>query len=268
MSALLHISDTHFGTERATVVEALVRLCHRLQPTLVVLSGDITQRARRHQFAAARALMDRLNRPYLVIPGNHDIALFDLWSRLRHPYGYHLQAFGPTLEPVWQSAQWLVIGVNTTRWWRHKNGELSPGQIERVARLLRTAAPGQRRVVVTHQPMLVIKDADQRNLLRGHALAAARWAEAGADVLLGGHIHLPYMRPLRQALPAIVRDVLVLQAGTAVSQRLRADISNSVNVLHSDDHPLGCRAERWDYRDREDDFVRVEQCTWSMDRPS
>jgi predicted phosphodiesterase len=120
-------------------------------------------------------------------------------------------------------------------------------------------------VVVTHQPMLVISAADQRNLLRGYALAAARWAEAGADVLLGGHIHLPYMRPLRQAHPAIVRDVLVVQAGTAVSHRLRANISNSVNVLHSNDDPPGCRAERWDYRDREDDFVRVEQRTWFTD---
>jgi 3',5'-cyclic AMP phosphodiesterase CpdA len=268
VSVLLHISDTHFGTERAAVVEALVRLCHRLQPALVVLSGDITQRARRRQFAAARALLDRLDRPRLVIPGNHDIALFNLWSRLRHPYAHHLQAFGPTLEPVWESAQWRVIGVNTTRWWRHKNGELSSAQIERVAQLLRTAAPGQRRVVVTHQPMLVIKEADQRNLLQGHALAAARWAEAGADVLLGGHIHLPYMRPLREAHPGIVRDVLVVQAGTAVSHRLRADISNSVNVLHSHDEPLSCRAERWDYRDDDDDFVRIEQRTLSTDRPS
>jgi 3',5'-cyclic AMP phosphodiesterase CpdA len=268
MNALLHISDTHFGTERAAVVEALVRLCHRLQPALVVLSGDITQRARRRQFAAARTLLERLDRPRLVIPGNHDIALFDLWSRLCHPYARHMQAFGPVLEPVWRSAQWLVIGVNTTRWWRHKNGELSAGQIEQVALLLRTATPGQRRVVVTHQPMLVTSAADRRNLLKGHELAAARWAEAGADLLLGGHIHLPYMRALSQAHPALVRDVLVVQAGTAVSQRLRAHISNSINVLHSQDDPPGCSVERWDYCEREDDFVRVEQRHWLTDRPS
>lgn len=267
MSALLHISDTHFGTERAAVVEALVRLCQRVNPALVVLSGDITQRARRRQFAAASALLDRLDRPRLVIPGNHDIALFDVWSRLRHPYAGHMRAFGTVLEPVWESAHWRVIGVNTTRWWRHKNGELSIEQIERVAQLLRTAAPGQRRVVVTHQPMLVISAKDRGNLLRGHELAASRWAEAGADILLGGHIHLPYMRELRQAHPALARDVLVVQAGTAVSHRLRANISNSINVLHGDGRSTGCSVERWDYHEGEDGFVRVERRHWSGGSP-
>ena len=154
MSVVLHISDTHFGTELPPVVDALVALAAQQHPDLVVLSGDITQRARPSQFRAAKAFVDRLGAPLLAVPGNHDIALFDLWSRLTSPYARYTKAFGGNLEPVHASSDLLVIGVNTTRAWRHKNGEVSSVQIERVAKLLNAASPQQLRLVVVHQPAL------------------------------------------------------------------------------------------------------------------
>lgn len=83
MSVLLQISDPHFGTEQPPVVEALAALARQQRPDLLVLSGDITQRARPAQFQAARSFMDRLGAPLLAVPGNHDIPLFSLWTRLR-----------------------------------------------------------------------------------------------------------------------------------------------------------------------------------------
>src|SRR5690606_2397928 len=134
MSCVLHVSDPHFGTEQAPVVAALERLARELRPGLVLLSGDITQRARRAQFAAARAFADRLGVPALLaVPGNHDIPLFNLAARLFAPYGNYARAFGTELEPQFADDDWLVIGVNTTRAARHKNGEVSVAQIERVA---------------------------------------------------------------------------------------------------------------------------------------
>ena len=141
MSVLLQISDPHFGTEQAPVVEALAALVRQQQPGLIVLSGDITQRARPAQFKLARAFMQRLDTPLLAIPGNHDIPLFNLWARLRRPYAGHIAAFGDDLEPVHSTADLLVVCVNTTRFWRHKHGEVSGLQIERVARLLDGAGP-------------------------------------------------------------------------------------------------------------------------------
>lgn len=244
MSVLLHISDPHFGTERPDVVAALQRLAVELAPERIVLSGDITQRARRTQFAAARAFVDALPAPTLVIPGNHDIPLFNAWARLSSPYGHFRRAFGATLEPEWSSPDWQVLAINTTRWWRHKNGEVSPAQVRRVAQRLGEAAPGQVRVVVTHQPMLVTRPRDVHNLLRGHERAADAWLDAGVDLLLGGHIHLPYVRPLR---PESGRHAYVVQAGTAVSHRVRGDVPNSVNVLRRERGTHACMAERWDY---------------------
>lgn len=245
MSVLLQISDTHFGTERPQVVEALVVLALQQRPDLVVLSGDITQRAHSAQFRAARAFVDRLGAPLLAIPGNHDIALFDLWSRLLSPYARHVAAFGHELEPVHAADDMLVIGVNTTRPWRHKNGELSSAQVDRVAALLESARPRQLRVVVVHQPVAVTRSSDRSNLLRGHARALQRWAAAGADIVMGGHIHLPYVVPLT----GLDRPMWAVQAGTAVSSRVRPGAPNSVNLLRwgSAEAHDRCDVEQWDY---------------------
>jgi len=267
MSVLLQISDTHFGTEQPHVVEALVALAAQQRPDVVVLSGDITQRARPAQFRAAKAFVDRLGAPVLAIPGNHDIALFDLWARLTRPYARYATVFGPELEPVHSSHDLLVVCVNTTRAWRHKNGEVSTVQINRVTKLLATASPRQLRVVVVHQPAAVTLVCDQTNLLRGHRAALGAWSAAGADLVMGGHIHLPYTL----ALHGLARRLWVVQAGTAVSSRVRSEAPNSVNVLRwgkasrvdgaqartrSETRDC-CLIEQWDFAQTDRAFVRT-----------
>ncbi|WP_225032359.1 metallophosphoesterase family protein [Paraburkholderia sp. XV] len=260
MTLLLQISDPHFGTERPGVVEALLQLAAREQPELVVLSGDITQRARRSQFTAARAFIDRLGAiPALVIPGNHDIPLFNLFARVLHPYANHRRVFGADLEPVFESRELLVIGLNTTRRARHTDGEVSAEQIERAARRLERATPLQLRVVVTHHPVASVAAEDTRNLLHGREPAIQRWAQAGVDLIVGGHIHLPYVLPLAGRMD-IARPVWAVQAGTAVSTRIRGQMSNSVNLIRYDaGDPNGRKAvvARYDYDENGNAFVPV-----------
>jgi 3',5'-cyclic AMP phosphodiesterase CpdA len=263
MSVLLHISDTHFGTEQPAVLAALLDLAARERPDLVVLSGDITQRARPAQFRAARDFADRLGAPVLAIPGNHDIPLLDLRARFTRPYARYTSAFGADLEPVVSAAPWLVIGVNTTRAWRHRHGEVSVQQIERVSGLLGSAAPTQLRVVVVHQPLAVTEPQDRPHLLQRHHEAVRAWAAAGADLLMGGHIHLPYTL----ALHGLRRRLWVVQAGTAVSSRQRPGVPNSVNIVRWEPaSDQGCRIERWDFRARERAFVSTLATTLQPDR--
>lgn len=254
MSVLLQISDPHFGTEQLPVVEALVSLSREQSPNLVVLSGDITQRATEDQFRAARTFMDRLGVPFLAIPGNHDIPMFDLSARLVNPYSRFQRAFGNTLEPMHDSPDLLVLCVNTTRWYRHVNGEVSLAQIDRVATALTQSTPGQLRVVVVHQPVAVSRAADAHDRLRGHALSTRRWADAGGDIVMGGHIHLPYVK----ALPNLPRPLWAVQAGTSVSSRIRDGIPNSVNIVRCGiDAPARCSVvEQWDYVAAAKAFVR------------
>jgi len=266
LTTLLHISDTHFGTEQAPVVEALARLSSDLAPELLVLSGDITQRATPEQFASARRFVDRLGVPWLAIPGNHDIPLFNGVARLLFPYARFQEAFGEALEPTHDSADLLVLCVKTTRRLRHVEGQVSPAQIERVAARLRSARPGQLRVVVVHQPLHVEGDAERKHLLRGCETALRQWAGAGADVALGGHIHLPYMRELTPA-GAGGASLVVAQAGTALSSRVRRDVPNSVNVIRTG-HPgdVGYTIERWDYSAEHSAFQRIESRRFSRNR--
>ncbi len=245
MTQVIHLSDPHFGTENHDVVPALLSTLHQLQPDLVVLSGDITQRARRHQFAAARDFLDRTALPWLAIPGNHDIPLFNLAARLFAPYANYRRALGHTLEPEWQSPHLLVLGVNSTRPHRHKHGELSASQIRRVAERLQSAGPDQLRIVTLHHPLRAVDPNDQQNLARGHAEACRAWRDAGVDLVLGGHIHLPYVVPLDATQPD---SGWLAQAGTAVSTRVRGRIPNSFNrIVSSADQPRRCRVERHDF---------------------
>ena len=250
MTTLLQVSDAHFGTEQPPVVEALLQLARAEVPDLVVMSGDITQRARRHQFSAARAFVDRLKpAALLAIPGNHDIPLFNVALRALAPYANYSRAFGENLEPVFESAHLLVIGLNTTRPHRHKDGELSTQQIERVTQQLQRAAASQLRIIVVHQPVLAIRKSDEDNLLDGHRQAIPAWAAAGGDIIMGGHIHLPYVRSLRTTFGDLARDIWTVQAGTAVSSRIREGITNSVNLIRCEgaQSPRQCTVERWDY---------------------
>lgn len=252
MTLLLQISDPHFGTEVPEVMRALQRCVAEQSPDVMLWTGDITQRARPAQFAAARRFVDTLAVPHLLaIPGNHDIPLYNLPARLFQPYANYTRSFSEVLEPEFEAEDLLIIGVKTTRRRRHKQGEVSHEQIERVARRLQRAQPKQLRVVMTHQPIHVLTEQDIKNRLRGADAAITAWAEAGADLVLGGHIHLPYCLKLTAA----ARPLWVVQAGTALSSRVRDSVPNSVNFIRYNfaATPLQCSVERWD-------FDLAEQC--------
>jgi len=260
MIRLLHISDTHFGTEQNAVVEAL--LCHvQEQPAdLLVLSGDITQRAKPGQFAAAKRFVERVQAlgvpGSLIIPGNHDLPLHNLATRFLAPYGRYSRAFGEDLEPVFENDELLMIGLNTTHPRRRKDGAVTAAQVAAVSERLRRCEPGKVRVVVAHQPFGAMAASDVRNLQHGAEEALDHWADAGLDLVMGGHIHLPYVLPLSQQYPRLKREVWIVQAGTALSTRLRGHTPNSFNRIVITGGPQKqVRVERWDYQAQLDRFL-------------
>ena len=144
-----------------------------------------------------------------------------------------------------------MIGVNTTRPQRHKDGVVSPAQISRVVGRLQRARREQLRVVVTHQPACVMRPEDEKDRLHGGEAAVQAWARAGADLVLGGHIHLPYVSDVCALVQAAARTMYCVQAGTALSHRVRHGSPNSVNVIRWTPPANGdareCAVERWDY---------------------
>lgn len=246
MTSLMHLSDLHFGAHDPEVCAAVQRLALRLQVAMVVVSGDLTQRATAVQFEqAARFIRGLRARSSLVLAGNHDIPLYAWWMRWGRAYERFADQFGLEQEMVRQLGDFYVVGVDTTRPWRHERGTLSAAQIEHVARLLQRAPPGAWPIVTCHHP-LVARDADDRahRPSRSHE-AVQRWQAAGACMLLSGHAHDP---GLMQG-PA---GLWVSRAGTAVSRRLRHGHPNSLVVLGTEASgalpALRSRyAERWDF---------------------
>ncbi|MDT3720282.1 metallophosphoesterase family protein [Pseudomonas oryzihabitans] len=253
MTTLLQISDTHFGTEQPAVVAALEAHVREHGADVLILSGDITQRARREQFAAAKTFVERLEGygipRTLVIPGNHDLPLYNVFARFLAPYGNYRRHFGDDLEPSFENDELLLIGLNTTAPQRHKDGAVSPEQIERVAERLHRAGPAKLRIVIAHQPFGALELSDLSNLQHNADQALATWANAGLDLVMGGHIHLPYVLPLSRQYPALPREIWIVQAGTALSSRVRGTSPNSFNrLLVGAGADKTVDVERWDFQ--------------------
>lgn len=260
---LLHLSDPHLGTQQDVVADALVALAHRLAPQALLISGDLTQRATPAQFAAAQRLLARLPAvPRLMLPGNHDIPLWNLWARLRRPYAGYVALAGtrpPRGLAILDLPGVRVVAVDTTRWWRHRHGTLSSRQIALAAQALREAAPGSWRIVMTHHPLAVARQQDDEDRPWQHRPALRAWQEAGAELLLAGHLHVP-------ALLRVGPQCWVAQAGSCVSRRLPPGVENSVQLLvHDEPGRAGCDARhcvlRYDYDGRRSEFMPVARQT-------
>ena len=259
MTTLAHISDLHFGAESPEVVEGLLEDLRSVEPSLVVVSGDLTQRARRKEFAAARRFLDAIPSPRLVVPGNHDIPLFDLVSRFARPLARFRSYIDADVDPFFSTDEVAVLGMNTARSNTWKDGRVSIAQIDALRRRLCPLPPRVVKVLVTHHPFLP-PPWDPSPPLVGRAAEALRAAEAcGVDLMLAGHLHHGYTGDVRTHHVDIRRAILVAQAGTATSHRVRNE-ANSYNVIRLSPQRLGFSLRVWDGKGfQEARFVEYEK---------
>jgi 3',5'-cyclic AMP phosphodiesterase CpdA len=245
MNTLAHISDLHFGADSPEVVEGLLEDLASVKPSLVAVSGDLTQRARRKQFMAARLFLDLIPSPKLVVPGNHDIPLFDLVRRFARPLARFRRYIDEDVDPFFSTDAFAVLGLNTARPYTWKDGRLSLAQIEGLRRRLGPLPPHVLKVLVTHHPFLP-PPGDPSPPLVGRAAEALRAAEAsGVDLVLAGHLHHGYTGDIRTHHVDIKRAILVAQAGTATSHRIRNE-PNSYNVNRLSPERLAFSIRVWD----------------------
>ncbi|MBW4981362.1 metallophosphoesterase [Mameliella sp. CS4] len=241
MKRILHLSDLHYGRAREDLEEPLLEVIDRLRPDLVVISGDFTQRARRGQFARARAFLDRLDPPWLAVPGNHDTPLDNLWLRMVAPWRRYRRAVHHDLEPRYADDGMVVVGVNTVNRFAWQRGRLSERRITRACEGF-NAAGDRTRVAVLHHPLQHGAGVRKR-LMQGAEAGLRGFADCGAQIVLSGHLHNTVIAPMR-AFP----ELLFVQAGTCLSSRVRGE-PNTFNLLDLDGPDV--RIARWAADDAE-----------------
>ncbi len=185
----LHVSDLHAGRrETPGLGDALAALVEEVEPELVIATGDLAHRGRASQFAHAQALLAGLGRPVLAVPGNHDIP-YAFPARFTSPWRAFEAAVGP-IDPVYRSDSLVVCGLNSVRPWRHQGGGLSQARLTRAADELRATGGAPLRVVALHHHLAGAPWRASRKLPLAHRDRALRaLAAAGAELVIGGHIH-------------------------------------------------------------------------------
>jgi 3',5'-cyclic AMP phosphodiesterase CpdA len=246
MRTIVHLSDLHFGKVNHELLEPLRKCIEKLAPHLVVVSGDLTQRAKPEQFREAKAYLDTLPEPQLIVPGNHDVPLFNIFQRLFTPLNKYKRIIGDDLEPTYIDDEIAVVGVNTARSLTWKDGNINKEQVESVKAKICGLHENVAKIIVTHHPFDVPEDHDESELVDHAARAMEEFARCGADIMLSGHLHKTNTSSSSERYKIPGHAALIVQAGTATSVRGRGE-SNTFNALHITAEDINI--EHWQWND-------------------
>ena len=262
MRRIAQISDLHFGRTDPDVVDGLAAELGREKPDLIIASGDFTMAARRTEYKEARAFLARLPKPWIGVPGNHDISPYHLLQRFLQPFGRYRRFIAGETEPSFEDAEIGVVCLNTVRTWAPERdwsqGQIKQRQIDEAVRRLRAMPTGLFKIVVAHHPFIPPPWDEEARLVGRADLALEAFRTCGVGLVLGGHLHRHYARfvetdsswthPDAGCVRGPVGRLMAAQAGSATSTRLRGDESNAYNAIVIEDGVATVTVKLWNGR--------------------
>ncbi len=227
IKTLLHLSDLHFGTEKPGLVDCLIRDCQQINPDIIVVSGDLTQRARPEQYRAAKKFLANFNdKVILTVPGNHDISLYNIIERFCYPFAKYRQWICPDLCSHYADEHVAILGINSVTPYKPMGGYVTDKQLAMVQDYFKAQQSVAMRIVIMHHNLIrserhkIINDADK---------ILEVFADAGVNLVLSGHIHYPLIEQVKKSF--VHHNMYVITAGTPISTRTIAP--NSYNLISS-----------------------------------
>jgi 3',5'-cyclic AMP phosphodiesterase CpdA len=245
MRLIAHLSDLHFGRHDPRVVDDVLARLEMAAPDLVAISGDLTQRARRYEFAAARAFLDRLPAPFVVVPGNHDMPLYNVVKRIFRPLSRYGRFISPNRYMLHEDSEIAVLGISTPRALTGANGRISSRQLSDIKAVFEPMQNARWKILVSHHPLLPPPQRADLPAVRGAVRALDAIAAAGVRLVLAGHYHQPFAADSTAQNVTARGSILLIQAGTATSTRLRG-APNSFNMIRIDKDAVLCQPQLWD----------------------
>ncbi len=262
MRRIVHLSDIHFGTVDYAVVDLAVQKVNEIRPDVVVVSGDLTQRARSEEFRQARQFLDRLPKPQIVVPGNHDVPLYNIFDRFFRRLTKFKKYITHDLTPTYIDEELAIVGVNTARSLTIKSGRINREQVDHIRAKICGLNDSILKIIVTHHPFDLPEGFDGDDIVGRAKKAMVRIADCGGDVFLAGHLHVSNIETTAKRYNLENgRIALVIQAGTATSVRVRGEV-NSFNLIEFDLPEL--RIERLECTTVETGFVPAENKNYAQ----
>ena len=255
MCRIVHISDLHFGAVNPATLTPLRAAVNHIAPQVLVVSGDLTQRAKRNQFIEAAEYVRSLDCDNtVVVPGNHDIPLWNPWKRFVRPRKYFNKYIRSAFRSTYIDRDIAIAGIDTARSAAIENGRVSMPQLGRALDYFSTAPLSACRIIVAHHPFVVPESPTQSKRVGRADSALATFVDSHVDLLLTGHRHIPWVRSLGT-------DLLTIHAGTATSHRLRGH-SNSFHEIVINGKKIVVRCYVW--KPQQANFVIAKETNWTL----
>lgn len=223
---LAHVADLHFGAALPEVMAAAREEILRSGADALIVSGDVTQRGKRSEFDSARAWVDDIGLPALVVPGNHDTPLLNMHARTLEPFARYTEYFGDLTRPLSIDAA-RIYPLNTARGWqaRHNWAEGVVNLSDLQATIDAEEDSPHPRLIACHHPFKSLQGAPLRTRTKRGDRASKHLAASSIDALLTGHVHTPHVEEVSEG----GGQYLAISAGT-LSTRLR-NTPPSLNLI-------------------------------------